>query len=41
VENVKVQLRTSTFSTFSMDSLIDEAAWRTISMKITKSALLG
>jgi len=30
VENVKVQLRSSTFSAVSMKTLIDEAAWRTI-----------
>jgi len=40
VENVKVQLRTSTFSAASMDSLIDEAAWRTISLKIANSRTL-
>jgi len=40
VDNVKVQLRTSIFSAASMDSLIDEAAWRTISMKVANSCTL-
>jgi len=37
VENVNVQLRTNTFFAASMDFLVDEAAWRTISIKIANS----
>jgi len=37
VDNVRVQLRTSTFSNSAMETLIDEKAWRTINMRIKNS----